>query len=62
MDVSKADPQLVWGIHHGAVLQRSRDGGTTWEEAGSVPQGLIDLAASANDAETIFAATEGGRS
>lgn len=60
MDVSKADPQLAWGVHHGAVLQRSRDGGASWDEVGPTPEGIIDLAASARDPEMLFAATEGG--
>jgi len=58
MDVSRADPAVIYGVHGG--LQVSRDGGQTWQVAGRVPDGLIDLAASAKDAETIYAATKGG--
>lgn len=60
MEVGRADPTQVWGIHHGAVLQRSRDGGATWEEVGPAPAGVIDIATASRDAETLFAATEGG--
>lgn len=60
MDISKADPSQVWGVHHGSVLQRSRDDGSTWAEVGAAPAGIIDLAASAKDPETLFAATEEG--
>lgn len=58
MDVSKADPTVIYGVHGG--LQVSLDGGTTWERAGPVPGGLIDLAASAASADTLYAATETG--
>ncbi len=58
MDVSRADPKVIYGAHGG--LQASRDGGATWERAGPVPDGLIDLAASAASADTLYAATETG--
>ncbi len=38
----------------------SRDAGRTWAVVGPTPERLIDLAASAKDAETLYAATEGG--
>jgi hypothetical protein len=60
MTISAADPDLVWGVHHGALLQRSRDSGTSWEPVGPAPAGIIDLAASATDPETLYAATERG--
>jgi photosystem II stability/assembly factor-like uncharacterized protein len=44
MTVSAADPAVVYGAFGG--LQVSRDGGKTWSEAGQLPEGLIDLAAS----------------
>jgi len=58
MDISKADPAVVWGNHGG--LQRSRDGGRTWERVADAPAGLIDIAASARDPERLYAATEAG--
>lgn len=68
MDVSKADPKVIYGVHRG--LQVSKDGGRTWASAGSAPEGVIDLAASAKDIDTVYAATrnrllksvDGGRS
>jgi photosystem II stability/assembly factor-like uncharacterized protein len=58
MDVSKADPDVIYGVYRG--LQVSRDGGHNWEIVGPAPEGLIDLAASARDSDTIYAATETG--
>lgn len=58
MDISKADPNVVWGNYGG--LQRSRDGGATWEMVADAPVGLIDIAASAVDPERLYAATEAG--
>jgi hypothetical protein len=58
MDISKADPAIVWGNHGG--LQRSRDGGATWERVGAAPAGLIAIAASALSPERLYAATESG--
>lgn len=58
MDVSKADPDVIYGAYQ--QVQVSRDGGESWEIAGQRPAGLIDLAASAKDPDTIYAATEAG--
>jgi photosystem II stability/assembly factor-like uncharacterized protein len=58
MDVSKADPRVIYGVY--GSLQRSADGGKTWERVGPPPQDLIALAASSADANTIFAATRNG--
>ncbi|MFW6028197.1 MAG: WD40/YVTN/BNR-like repeat-containing protein [bacterium] len=58
MDVSKADASVIYGVHGG--LQASQDGGRTWQRVGPVPEGLIDIAASARDAEHLFAATQQG--
>ncbi len=58
MDISKADPAVIWGNYAG--LQRSRDGGATWERVTDAPAGLIDIAASAHDRERLYAATEAG--
>ena len=44
MDISKADPAIVWGNYGG--LQRSRSGGATWERVADASGGLIDIAAS----------------
>jgi len=58
MTVSKADPKVVYGLHGG--IQVSRDGGQTWEIAGSAPGRVLDLAASATDARTLYAGTAKG--
>jgi photosystem II stability/assembly factor-like uncharacterized protein len=56
MTVSPADPKTIYGAY--GSLQLSRDGGKTWEAVGPAPARLIDLAASARDADTLYAATE----
>jgi hypothetical protein len=58
MDASRADPKVIYGVYGG--LQRSADGGRTWSKAGPVPDGLIDLAASGKDGDTLYAATKSG--
>lgn len=58
MDVSKADPNVIYGVHGG--LQTSRDGGRSWSLVGPVPDGLIDLAASSTAAARLYAATQQG--
>ncbi len=60
MDVSKADPNVVYGVH--GDLQKSADGGRNWRRVGPAPQGLIGLAASSRDADTLYAATQQGLS
>jgi photosystem II stability/assembly factor-like uncharacterized protein len=59
LDVSAADPQLLYGAFAGQ-LQVSRDGGRSWALVGPAPEGLIDLAASAKDADMLYAATQQG--
>lgn len=58
MTVSPADPDTIYGAY--GELQVSRDAGETWSAAGPQPSGLIDLAASAEDADRVYAATETG--
>lgn len=58
MDVSKADPRVIYGAFKG--LQVSQDGGRTWTFTGSLPEKLIALAASAIDVKRLYAATERG--
>jgi mono/diheme cytochrome c family protein len=58
MAVSRADPKVVYGLYNG--LQVSRDGGLTWVNAGSVPEKTFDLAGSARDPETVYAAAMDG--
>lgn len=58
MDVSPADPLVIYGVYGG--IQVSRDGGKTWSVAGAPPQGLIGLAASARTANRLYGATQVG--
>ena len=58
MTVSPADPKTIYGAYRG--LQASRDAGKTWTMVAPTPAGLIDLAASAKDPDTLYAATESG--
>jgi photosystem II stability/assembly factor-like uncharacterized protein len=59
MDVSRADPRVVYGLHNG--LQVSRDGGRTWRMQGPVPPSRVfALAASAVHPDTVYLATEEG--
>ena len=58
LTVSPADPARIYGVY--GDLQMSRDAGKTWAVVASTPEKLIDLAASAKDADTLYAATEGG--
>ena len=59
MEVSRANAQVLYGSYAGAI-QTSRDGGHTWAVTGPAPARLIDIATSARDADTLFAATESG--
>jgi photosystem II stability/assembly factor-like uncharacterized protein len=58
MDVSRSDPNVIYGTHGG--LQRSRDGGKSWVMVGPAPEGLIDLAVAPENADTLYAATQMG--
>ncbi len=58
MDVSPADPKVIYGRY--GALQVSRDGGESWEISGELPPKAIGIAASAQVAERLYAATEGG--
>ncbi len=60
MEVSRADPRTLYGIHHGTSLQRSDDGGVTWRVIGPAPEGVIDIATSAASVDGLFAATRTG--
>jgi len=58
MAVSGADPEIAYGMFNG--LQISRDGGKNWRVVGPVPDRTFALAASARDADTVYAAAMGG--
>lgn len=58
MDVSKSDPSIIYGVFNG--LQRSRDGGKSWEMIGPAPERLFDIAVAPRDPGTLYAATREG--
>ena len=58
MTISPADPEIIYGAY--GDLQVSNDGGETWEVAGPAPAGLIDLAASAQTPDKLYAGAEDG--
>ena len=58
MTISPAEPQTIYGAHGG--LQVSYDAGRSWRVVAPLPDRLIDLAASAEEAGILYAATEGG--
>jgi hypothetical protein len=58
MAVSFANPDRIYGAY--GNLQVSDDAGATWTEVTPLPEKLIDLAASASNADTLYAATEAG--
>ncbi len=58
MDISPADPSVMYGLYGG--IQVSRDAGKTWRVAGPPPAEVFDLAASATDPDTLYAATREG--
>jgi photosystem II stability/assembly factor-like uncharacterized protein len=58
MDVSPADPNVIYGAY--GNIQVSRDGGKSWSETGPAPEALIQLAASSSAADRLYAATQGG--
>jgi hypothetical protein len=59
MEVSRADPDVLYGAYAG-MFQTSRDGGRTWAIVSPAPARLIDIATSARDPDTLLAATETG--
>jgi hypothetical protein len=60
MEVSRADPAVIYGIGHDRRVQRSVDAGQTWEASGQAPEKLIDIATSPVDVALLYAATETG--
>lgn len=58
MDISRADPNVLYGLHGG--IQVSRDGGKSWTTVGAPDARVIDLAAAAVSPEIVFAATMSG--
>lgn len=58
IDINKVQPTTIYGIFDG--IQVSTDGGRTWTLSGPGPDDMIDLAASANEADGLYPATKRG--
>ena len=58
LTISAADPSVIYGVFRG--VQRSDDRGKTWRIVGPAPHGVISLAASTQNADTLYAGTERG--
>lgn len=58
MDVSRADPNVIYGTY--GDIQVSRDGAKTWTVAGTPPADVFDIAASALSPDFVYAATRSG--
>ena len=58
MAISVSDPSTLYGVDKD--VQLSRDGGLTWNSVGPAPGDVFDIAVSAKDSATIFAATREG--
>ena len=58
MTMSALDPNVVYGTHGG--LQVSRDAGASWAIENGVPDGVLDIAASATAEGTIYVSTPKG--
>lgn len=58
MAISPVDPNVIYGAY--GQVQVSMDAGMTWRITGPLPPQMVDLAASAVSAQTLFAATQSG--
>ncbi len=59
MTVSPVNPNLIYGWYRGA-LQRSTDGGNSWEIVGSTSFPVVSLAADPKDENIVYAASSQG--
>lgn len=59
MTISPVDPGVIYGIY-GTDFQASRDGGRTWNVVSQIPDRIFGLAASAQTANGVYAASAGG--
>lgn len=59
MAVGQVDPSTIYGTYQGK-LQRSQDGGTSWNILESAPANIISLAADTKDNDTVYATTTDG--
>ena len=60
LSLSPKNPDVIYGAYKG--LQVSRDGGTNWTVSAPLPDQLFSLAASSQNADTLFAGTMNGLS
>lgn len=58
MTVDRVNPDVVYGIYQGR-MQKSVDGGKSWQFVDATPLGIIQLSAGANE-NTVYAATGDG--
>jgi photosystem II stability/assembly factor-like uncharacterized protein len=58
MAIDNNNDQLIYGYYRGA-LQRSDDGGTSWQYLANAPDQIIQLSAGKNEGQ-LYAATVGG--
>jgi len=58
LTVSPMNSKILYGIHKG--LQKSTDGGVSWQIIGKAPEKLFSLAASATSSSTLYAGTMKG--
>ncbi len=56
--ISHTDPKILYGQDQ--ILQASSDGGVTWTRVSRVPAHVYNLAVSARDPRTVYAATQTG--
>lgn len=55
LTISPMDSDVLYGNYKG--LQKSKDGGLTWQKIGNVPEGTFSIAASATNRPTLYAAS-----
>lgn len=59
MAVSQVNPELIYGFYKGQ-LQRSTDGGSTWQSVPGKPMQIISLTTHPTEPDTVYAATNNG--
>jgi photosystem II stability/assembly factor-like uncharacterized protein len=57
--VDPSDPSTVYAGDYGAGVLKSRDGGATWQQTGSLSLNIVALAIDRNDPKTVYAAELG---
>lgn len=57
--VDPSDPSTVYVADYGAGVLKTTDGGTTWQQTGSLRPDIVALATDRNDPKTVYAADLG---